>query len=51
MKTNLDAIYRHLSMPTIFRFEFNQAKTISVTQAWSLFFTAGRDINSLGTDT
>lgn len=47
---NLNVIYRHLSTPTIFRHEFNQAQTLSVTQAWSLFFTAGQNVDGLGTD-
>lgn len=50
MKRNFDAIYRHLSTPIIFKAEFNQGQAINITQAWSLFFTAGCDVDDLGTE-
>lgn len=48
MKTKLNYDGQYLSMPTVFRPDFNNFANISSTQAWSLFFTASRDDMALG---
>jgi hypothetical protein len=40
---------KNLYTPVIFRQDFNAA-TITATQAWSLFFTAGQEENLFGTE-
>lgn len=47
MITNFKYNYRNLFTPIIFRKDFRSA-TISATQAWSLFFTAGQDEDAFG---
>ncbi|MBE9223815.1 hypothetical protein IQ215_14030 [Cyanobacterium stanieri LEGE 03274] len=39
---------RELFAPVVFRKEFNNFKDINANQAWSLFFTAGKEDKSLG---
>lgn len=48
MKTNFDFDSRYLCAPVVFRPDFNESKITSANQAWSLFFTAGRDDMALG---
>jgi hypothetical protein len=44
-KSNTD---NNFSVPVAFRSEFNHFETITATQAWSLFFTASHEDQSLG---
>lgn len=39
---------KDLLAPVVFRADFNNGEPITVTQAWSLFFTAGREDKVLG---
>jgi hypothetical protein len=49
MKTDLDFRNKDLFGPVVFRPGFNsQAESITATQAWSLFFTAGQEDKALG---
>jgi hypothetical protein len=49
MKTDLDFPNKYLIGPVVFRPDFNaQSDTLSLTQAWSLFFTAGQEDKMLG---
>jgi hypothetical protein len=49
MKTDFDILgNKELFAPVVFRSEFNEFKTISPNQAWSLFFTAGKQDQVLG---
>jgi hypothetical protein len=49
MKTDFDFSNKYLMGPVVFRPDFNAAaKAIDVTQAWSLFFTAGQEDKALG---
>lgn len=49
MKTDLDFSNRYLLDSVVFRPDFNTAgDTLSLNQAWSLFFTAGREDKALG---
>lgn len=48
MKTDFDYPKKDLIGPVVFRPDFNNFTTINANQAWSLFFTAGQDDNSLG---
>ncbi|GAC1505876.1 MAG: hypothetical protein NVS2B14_18010 [Chamaesiphon sp.] len=48
MKTDLDIARRLVFAPTIFNPDFNNFAPITANQAWSLFFTAGRDDATLG---
>lgn len=49
MVKNFDYDRQTLFTPIIFRQDFQDA-TISATQAWSLFFTAGQEENLFGKD-
>ncbi len=48
MKTDFDFPKKDLIGPVVFRPDFNNFETINVNQAWSLFFTAGKDDKALG---
>lgn len=49
MKTDFDFPKPALLGPVVFRPDFNsQEETVNVNQAWSLFFTAGREDKVLG---
>ncbi len=48
MKTDFDIDSRYLFAPVVFRPDFNESEITSANQAWSLFFTAGRDDMALG---
>ncbi len=48
MRTDFDIANNYKVLPTIFRADFNNSATINANQAWSLFFTAGRDDAALG---
>ena len=51
MKTDFDIARSYVttaSTATVFNSEFNKFATITANQAWSLFFTAGRDDAALG---
>ncbi len=49
MNTDFDIIKnKDLFAPVIFRSDFNDGELINANQAWSLFFTAGRDDKNLG---
>ncbi|WP_414544276.1 hypothetical protein [Nostoc sp. CCY0012] len=51
MKTDFDFPKKDLIGPVVFRPDFNNFETINANQAWSLFFTAGQQDNSLGQET
>ncbi len=51
MKTDFDFPRRDLIGPVVFRPDFNNFETINANQAWSLFFTAGKQDNNLGQET
>jgi hypothetical protein len=49
MKTDFDFSNQYLVGPVVFRPDFNaKAEALTVTQAWSLFFTAGQEDKVLG---
>jgi hypothetical protein len=48
MRTDFDFREPSLFGPVVFRPSFNNFETISVTQAWSLFFTASQEDKALG---
>jgi hypothetical protein len=50
MKTDFDFPKKDLIGAVVFRPDFNNFETINVNQAWSLFFTAGKDDKGLGQD-
>ncbi len=47
MKTNFNYEGDNLFTPIIFRPDFNDGATLNITQAWSLFFTGGKEENAL----
>ncbi len=51
MRTDFDFPQKDLLGPVVFRPNFNNFETINVNQAWSLFFSAGQDDNTLGKET
>lgn len=52
MKTDFDFPNKYLIGPVVFRPDFNaQSEVISANQAWSLFFTAGKEDKVLGFNT
>jgi hypothetical protein len=52
MKTDFDFPNKYLIGPVVFRPDFNaQSEVISASQAWSLFFTAGKEDKVLGFNT
>ncbi|WP_193199231.1 hypothetical protein [Nostoc sp. MG11] len=51
MKTDFDYPNKNLLGAVVFRPNFNNFETINVNQAWSLFFTAGREDKLLGQET
>lgn len=49
MKTDFDIARSYRFVPaTVFNPDFNNSTPITATQAWSLFFTAGRDDAAIG---
>jgi hypothetical protein len=50
MITNFNYNPRNLLTPVVFREDF-QVATLSATQAWSLFFSAGQEENLFGENT
>ncbi len=48
MTNNLDLNSPELFAPIVFRADFNSFKNINATQAWSLFFTGGKEDKTLG---
>jgi hypothetical protein len=49
MKTDFNVFNnKDLFAPVIFRSDFNKFDSISINQAWSLFFTAGKEDKILG---
>jgi hypothetical protein len=51
MKTDFDIARSYAAAPSaVFNPDFNNFATISANQAWSLFFTAGRDDTLLGSN-
>ncbi|MCV3217157.1 hypothetical protein OGM63_27225 [Plectonema radiosum NIES-515] len=48
MRTDFDFPKKDLFEPVVFRPDFNSFETINVNQAWSLFFTAGKEDKVLG---
>lgn len=51
MKTDFDIARSYVvaaSAATVFQPEFNQFEPLTANQAWSLFFTAGRNDTALG---
>ncbi|MDF5713857.1 MAG: hypothetical protein PUP93_08170 [Rhizonema sp. NSF051] len=50
MRTDFDYPQKSLVGPVVFRPDFNNFKSITVNQAWSLFFTAGQEDKALGID-
>lgn len=48
MKTDFDFPNKDLLGTVVFRSDFNNFQTITANQAWSLFFTTGRDDKALG---
>jgi hypothetical protein len=52
MKTDLTAFNnKDLFAPVIFHADFNKFGKIDVNQAWSLFFTVGKEDKALGFET
>jgi len=52
MKTDFDFPNKYLIGPVVFRPNFNaQSEVIDANQAWSLFFTAGKEDKVLGFNT
>ncbi|NJL47710.1 MAG: hypothetical protein HC929_09800 [Leptolyngbyaceae cyanobacterium SM2_5_2] len=49
MRSDFDYSSQGLFGPVVFRPGFNQAEVINANQAWSLFFTAGKEDKMLGT--
>ncbi|MBW4649568.1 MAG: hypothetical protein KME06_12890 [Kastovskya adunca ATA6-11-RM4] len=50
MKTDFDIANRYVCLPAVFRSDFNNFAPIATNQAWSLFFTAGRNDLLLGSN-
>jgi hypothetical protein len=51
MKTDFDVASSYRFAPaTVFNPDFNNFAPITANQAWSLFFTAGRDSEALGSN-
>lgn len=48
MKTDFNYPNKDLLGPVVFRPDFNNFETINVNQAWSLFFSVGREDKVLG---
>lgn len=48
MKTDFDFPNKDLLGPVVFRPAFNHAEPLTSNQAWSLFFTAGKEDKALG---
>ncbi|MFH7244857.1 MAG: hypothetical protein ACHWZW_18640 [Spirulina sp.] len=50
MRSDFDYTNKDLFGPVVFRPSFNGAEAIDANQAWSLFFTAGKEDKALGTN-
>lgn len=51
MNTDFDIFNnKDLFAPVVFRSKFNNFETINANQAWSLFFTGGKEDKQLGFD-
>ncbi len=50
MKTDFDFARSYVAAPTVFNADFNNFSPITANQAWSLFFTVGRDDAALGSN-
>jgi hypothetical protein len=48
MKNDFDYPKKHLIGTMVFRPDFKNFETINANQAWSLFFSGGKDDNGLG---
>ncbi|PMB01414.1 hypothetical protein CEN49_27665 [Fischerella thermalis CCMEE 5273] len=48
MRTNVGLTNPSLLNPVVFRSSFNHFEEINATQAWSLFFTGGKEDKALG---
>lgn len=48
MNNNLNLASSELSIPVVFRSAFNSFEVINPSQAWSLFFTGGKEDKNLG---
>jgi hypothetical protein len=48
MRTDFDFPQQQLLGPVVFRPDFNQFEAIGTNQAWSLFFTVGKEDKALG---
>ncbi|MER3495274.1 MAG: hypothetical protein C4323_25840 [Mastigocladus sp. ERB_26_2] len=48
MRTNVGLTNPSLLNPVVFRSSFNHFEKINATQAWSLFFTGGKEDKALG---
>ncbi|BAZ40959.1 hypothetical protein NIES4101_69210 [Calothrix sp. NIES-4101] len=48
MTTNVSLTNSSLFSPIVFRPDFNHFEKINATQAWSIFFTRGREDKALG---
>jgi len=48
MRTDFDFANKDLFGPVVFRPDFNSTQTITANQAWSLFFSAGKEDKRLG---
>ncbi|MEA5571137.1 hypothetical protein [Calothrix sp. UHCC 0171] len=48
MTTNVSLNNPSLLSPIVFRADFNHFEKINATQAWSIFFTRGREDKALG---
>jgi hypothetical protein len=52
MKTDFDMLSnKDLFAPVVFRSDFNKFEKININEAWSLFFTAGKENKELGLQT
>ena len=47
MKSKFNYEGKNLFTPIIFRPDFNDGATLNMTQAWSLFFTGGQEVDAL----
>jgi hypothetical protein len=50
MKTDFDYPNKDLLGTVVFRKDFNNFEKINASQAWSLFFTAGKTDSTLGSE-
>jgi hypothetical protein len=50
MRSDFDFSNKDLFGPVVFRPSFNGSEAIDANQAWSLFFTAGKEDKALGSN-